>query len=600
MVTHRIGLDRAQTAIFCLEDFIADDNIVRVIDAFVDVLDLADMGFSHVKTQKTGAPPYHPALLLRIYLYGYLNRVRSSRKLEAECNRNLEMKWLCNSQIPCYHTIATFRTFKQDIFDENEVEKKDEKKVEKKKIGEINHSKALKEVFRALNRFLNGEDLFGKETVATDGTKIRAQNAKKKNYTLDKINKKIELGDAEINKFLTEIEKNDSTEEQNIEISTTKQDLQEKLEELQKWNTRYKGYKAELLRRQEIDPEITQISLTDPDARSIVLNNSGHSEVAFNIVTTVDEKHCLIADFDTHNVKDTSLLAQSLIACKAEFDNDFDPNLHKNNENEEEIDLKTKLNAQKTLNGLADKGFHTADQLHECSQNGIVTYVAVPQPAYSGKDADFTINNFIYDEKQDIYTCPNKKTATTNGQFYDKKDRRGQVQNRFKRYKVAWEHCQNCPFKEKCLSKSSIETSHGRPIERIENQTAADENKKRIATKEGKALYKRRQAIVEHPFGIIKRQWDCSYTLVRGLEKVNGEFAIVFTCYNLRRAVSLLTVKTLLNKLKAMPKPCFDIFLRLFTPFPKHTFLLLKYLPYFCQSYAKGFSREHNLHPSLV
>jgi radical SAM protein with 4Fe4S-binding SPASM domain len=586
MVTHRIGLDRAQTAIFCLEDFIGEDNIVRVIDAFVDVLDLAAMGFSHVKTQKTGAPPYHPALLLRIYLYGYLNRVRSSRKLEAECTRNLEMKWLCNSQVPCYHTIATFRTLKQDILDDKN-----------EKIGEINHRKSLKEVFRALNRFLNGQELFGKETVATDGTKIRAQNAKKKNYTLDKLNKKIELGDTEINKFLKEIDQNDSQEEQNIEVLTQKHDLQEKLEELQKWNTRYKELKDELLKRQEIDPDVTQISLTDPDARSIVLNNSGHSEVAFNIVTTVDDKHCLIADFDTHNVKDTTLLAQSVIATKAEFDNDFDADLYKNEENEEIIDLKTTLNADTSINGLADKGFHTADQLQECTENGIVTYVAVPQPAYSGKDADFTVANFVYDKKQDIYTCPNQKTATTNGAFYDKKDRKGQVQNRFKRYKVAWEHCQNCPFIDKCLSKSNIETSHGRQIERLENQDAVDNNKKRLATIEGKALYKRRQAIVEHPFGVIKRQWDCSYTLVRGLEKVNGEFAIVFTCYNLRRAVSILTAKTLLDKLKAMPKPCFTSFYTLYHNFFEHIFLFSKYLTCFCNRSANAFSRTPKIAP---
>jgi transposase len=221
MVTHRFGIDRAQTTIFCLEDCIEQDNIVRVIDAFVDVLDLEDMGFAHIKPKNTGAPPYHPALLLRIYLYGYLNRVRSSRKLEKECKGNIEMKWLCNSQVPCYHTIATFRTFKKEIFDENGT-----------KINEINHRKALKEVFRALNRFLNGQDLFGKETLASDGTKIRAQNAKKKNFTLDKLNKKIEISEAEIDKFLKEIDENDAVEDKNTEIIEQQIDLKEKLQEL--------------------------------------------------------------------------------------------------------------------------------------------------------------------------------------------------------------------------------------------------------------------------------------------------------------------------------------------------------------------------------
>jgi hypothetical protein len=161
------------------------------------------------------------------------------------------------------------------------------------------------------------------------------------------------------------------------------------------------------------------------------------------------------------NVKDTNLLAQSLISCKAELDNNFDADFHKNDGNEEIIDLKTKLNNEKSINGLADKGFHTADQLHQCAQNGIITYVAVPKPAYSGKDADFTINNFNYNAEQDVYTCPNGKIATTNDAAYDKKNRKGVVQTQYKRYKVAWEHCQNCPFMEKCLSKSAIATRHG-------------------------------------------------------------------------------------------------------------------------------------------
>ena len=113
MSQHRIGIDRNQFQFSCLEDLIAEDNPVRVIDAFVDILDFKALGFAHLQPKKTGNPPYHPALMLRIYLYGYLNRVRSSRKLEAECTRNIEMQWLCNYQVPCYHTIATFRTYKE-------------------------------------------------------------------------------------------------------------------------------------------------------------------------------------------------------------------------------------------------------------------------------------------------------------------------------------------------------------------------------------------------------------------------------------------------------------------------------------------------------
>jgi transposase len=317
MVHHRKGNARNQMEFSCLDDLIASDNMVRVIDAFVDILDFNELGFAHIKPKKTGTPPYHPALLLRIYLYGYLNRVRTSRKLEKECVRNIEMQWLCEKQVPCYHTIETFRTFSTGV------------PSDKSDADSINHRKALKEVFRAFNRFLNGESLFGKETVATDGTKMRAQNAKKKNYTEDKLDKKIEISEASIAQYLDEMDEFDKMEHLTVEQEEQKKYVQTKLQEVKKWKDKFTAYKQELKQRQEIDPEITQISLTDPDARSIVLNNSGHSEVAYNVVTSVDEKHKLIAHFFADNVKDTSLLAPSLIATKAEFDNDFHPHLYK-------------------------------------------------------------------------------------------------------------------------------------------------------------------------------------------------------------------------------------------------------------------------------
>ena len=549
MLHHRKGEARNQITFSALEDLIAPDNLVRVVDAFVDILDFQTLGFAHIKTKQKGAPPYHPALMLRIYLYGYLNRVRSSRKLEKECQRNIEMQWLCERQVPCYHSIATFRTFKNED-------------------NSINHSKALKEVFRAFNRFLNGEDLFGKETVATDGSKFRAQNAKKKNYTADKLDKKIELAEASINQYLQDLDSFDALESSSIDHDDLKAFTQQKLLDAQSWKLKFEYYKQELNRRQELDPDVTQISLTDPDARSIVVNNSGHAEVSYNIVTAVDDKHKLIANFFTDNVKDTNLLAESLIAVKAEFDNDFDVDLHtlqaENTENTENtegvLDLKAKLNPNTTLNGLADKGFHTAAQIQECADNGIITYVAIPKHAYSGKDKEFTIEHFQYNQLDDTFSCPNKQTLTTNGVFYDKKNRRGQFILRFKRYNMSPKTCSQCPFAAKCLSKTAIKYRTSRQIERTESQNAVEDNKQRLATLDGKKQYLKRQAIVEHPFGIIKRQWATDYTLMRGMEKVNGEFAIVFTCFNIRRAMSILTVPVLLQRLKSLKSDLSGLF----------------------------------------
>lgn len=544
MVAHRSGIPRNQMNTYCLEDLIAEDNIVRAVDAFVDILDFQKLGFAHIQGKKTGAPAYHPGLMVRIYIYGYLNRIRSSRKLEKECERNIELQWLCNKLVPCYHSISTFRTYKETF-----------KNAETGETLTIDHRKALKEVFRSLNRFLNGEGLFGKETVATDGTKMRAQNAKKKNYTEEKLDKKIALSDANIAQYLDDLDQLDKTETLSDEQIALKEWTKNKLEDTKTWKDKFQNFKKELAERQAIDPDVTQISTTDPDARSIVVNNSGHADVSYNVVTAVDDKNCLITHFFTDNIKDTTLLADSLIATKAELDNDFAADLH-----DTAGDIESKLNPKTTINGLADKGFHAATQIHECAENGIITYVAIPKLAFSGKDKEFTIHNFIYNEKNDTYTCPNDKTLTTNGVWYDKKNRRGIVVTRIKRYNTLPSTCATCPFAAKCLSKTAIKYRISRQLERAENQKAVQDNRNRMETVKGKEVYKRRQAIVEHPFGIIKRQWATDFTLLRGLEKVNAEFAIVFSCYNLRPAVSILGVKTLIEKLKAAKNNAGDSF----------------------------------------
>jgi transposase len=561
MIGHKIGIDRFQMQFNALEDLIAGDNLVRVVDAFVDSLDLKTFGFHHVETKNIGASAYHPSILLKLYFYGYFNRIRSSRMLEKECLRNIEMQWLINGLTPSYHTIATFRTFKNDEI-------------------KINHRKALKQVFRAFNRFLNGEELFGKETAATDGTKIRAQNGRKKNFTEDKIKKKLLLADTDIDKYLNELDKIDESE-----INTPDaQAVLGYLAEAKARKEKYEALKTELKRRQAIDPTITQISKTDPEARSMVLNNSGHSEIAFNVVSVVDAKNCLIAHFSVENEKDTNLLASSLMATKAEFDNDFAADLYPSDYRNSELielnkelntaitneltelnaetitnliefdingfDIRAKLNVETTLKGLADKGFRDGRELQTCKEHNIITYVPPIERAFSGKDSDFTKDKFTYDKTEDTYTCPEGNKLVSKGTLHHKKDRHGVVTNQYQLYRAQFKDCQNCPFNDVCLSKSQLDQRHGRTIERSEHEQAVEENDARYNTPEGKKVYKRRQAMVEHPFGTIKRSWGYSYTLLKGIEKVTAEFAFVATSYNLRRAVSILGVNALIMKLK--------------------------------------------------
>ena len=550
-----------------LEDQIAPDNPVRIIDAFVDMLDLKTFGFQHAQPKHRGAPGFHPSVLLKIYFYGYFNRIRSSRKLEKECGRNIEMRWLCEAQAPCYHTISTFRTYKEEAE------------------GGANHRRALKEVFRAFNRFLAGEDLFGKETVAVDGSKIRAQNARKKNYTEDKLNKKLELANGGIEEYLDKLDRVDSTENNELPVVEDKAALLKKLEELKERKTRYEGLQTELKKRQKEDPSATQISLTDPEARSIVVNNSGHAEVSYNIVTAVDDRHCLIANFSTENIKDDNLLAPPMLAVKAEFDTDFAADIKEN--------ISESLNPDAPLTALADKGFHTGPQLDERKENNIVTYVAIPQPGYSGKDKSFTKENFDYETDGDVYVCPAGEELKTNGIWYDKKDRRGQVANRFRRFIMAFNICQGCRFRHRCLGKTSLEQRHGRMLERSGHQQAVDGNRERMERPGGKEIYKRRQAIVEHPYGTVKRSWGYYYTLLKGKEKVTGEYALVFTSYNIRRAMTILGVQVLLAKLKGAKSLFLAVLEGFMRPVPS-CFYLERRVLLFCRCEINGPQRAGN------
>jgi transposase len=276
----KTGQSRIQFGLFAtpLEEMIADDNTVRVIDAYVDSLDLEKLGFKAVRENNMGASSYAPSVLLKIYFYGYFNRIRSSRKLMLECERNVEMMWLTNLQTPSYHTISTFRTYQE----------KDPK-------GKItyNHRTALVAVFRTFNKFLDQLGLFGKELFAVDGTKIAAQNSKKRHITEEKLKRKLDRVNQRIEEYLNELDNEDQESDLN---DVPKAAIQKALAEL---NNRKNDllYDQKLLKTaQAEDPRITQICLTDPDARMLPTNNEGMMQIAYNVQAAVDDKHCLIAD----------------------------------------------------------------------------------------------------------------------------------------------------------------------------------------------------------------------------------------------------------------------------------------------------------------
>ncbi|MEL6629312.1 MAG: IS1182 family transposase, partial [Bacteroidota bacterium] len=467
------------------ELMIASDNEVRVIKAFVDRLDLDDMGIVQVHSQ--GRSRYSSDVLLKIYLYGYLNGIRSSRKLEKACRVNIELMWLTGNLQPAYHTIADFRK---------------------------DHPDALKQVFRTFTLLLKDWELLGLETVAVDGTKIRGQNAMKRNFNKKKIKQQLDRIDAQIEEAIQEWEEADE------QIQQEKRPAVDEL--LKKLDGRRKNY--ERLDQSLDESGETQISLTDPDTRALPLHRN-IVEVGYNVQQVVDDKHNLIVHQEVTNKGDINALGDLAVDTCNELG----------------------LTQEHKISALADKGYHNAAELDYCQQNNIETLVAERKQSSGQKEVGFRKEDFVYQSDEDAYICPSGEELTTNGQLYKKpsSSRRGHTAYRFRRYTTSSTICHACALKDKCLSASALQQRHARGIERNEFADALDRNKERLHARP--ELYKRRQAIVEHPFGTIKRSWGYTYTLLKGLEKVGGEWSLIATCYNLRRSMSIVGVPLLLE-----------------------------------------------------
>ena len=476
------GIPREQMWMISLDMEIGADSVARLIDLFVDHLDVEALGFTKTKAKKEGCPIYQASVLLKLYYYGYFNRIRSSRRLAAECCRNVELWWLMHQLKPGYHTIADFRK---------------------------DNPKALKDSFKMFVSFLKGEDLLGGELVAIDGTKIRAQNSKSNNYNEGKLKKHLEYIEEKAESYIQELEQCDAEEDKQAAAELNKKQIAEKLVKLKERKTKYEGLEKTLKESGE-----KQISTVDADSRSLPVKDR-ITEVCYNVQAANDSKYSLVVDFDTINEGDQGQL--STMAGKA----------------------KDILEVEQ-LTVLLDKGYHSGKELKAAKENNITTVVAYPQPRDRSDKIDpaYYTDKFIYDKQRDTYTCPAGCELSTNGKEYikGKKDRTSYT---VKTYSTTT--CLTCPFKNSCT------TSKYRKIERSEYQDIIDENNKRVD--ENWDLYKRRPLISEHVFGTVKRGWGYSYTLLKGLKKVNGEMAIIFTMYNLRRAMSILGVDELKRRL---------------------------------------------------
>lgn len=482
--------DRNQMSMSSINSIISADNEVRVIDAFVDALNLKQLGFSHTVHKSEGRPPYHPKVFLNLYIYGYMNRVRSSRRLERECERNIEVQWLLGELKPNYHSIADFRKV---------------------------HAKQFKSVFKMFVMFLNESDLLGKTLVGVDGSKFRAVNSKKNNYNEKKIERHLTYIDNKAAEYLEQLDAMDKEEGKSSERLICKRDIKKKLKQLKERRINY-----EAIQKQVEQSNDGQVSTTDTESKALIINKN-IVEVAYNAQIVVDAQNNLLIHYEATNKNDSKALAKA--ACEA----------------------KIVLQA-KEITVLADKGYHNGEQIEKCEKENITTVVAYrEQPSVKHLDEKYLVENFQYNKKDDTYTCPQGHTLKTNGTWYNKNHRSEKRKaggiTEVKHYKTP--HCKNCPVLNQCTKNTR---GRGRVVERSKYQDYVDRNNHRVNTQ--RELYNKRQQICEHPFGTIKRGWGYTYTLLKGLKKVDGEMGIIFTCYNLRRIISIMGVEKLLKKLK--------------------------------------------------
>jgi transposase len=474
---HITGHDRSQTLLLpeSLDDYVGPDNPVRFIDAFVDGLDLAVAGFADVEPKETGRPGYAPADLLKLYIYGYLNRVRSSRRLEAETHRNIEVIWLLRHLKPDFKTIADFRS---------------------------HNCHAFRQVFRRFVLLCRDLDLFGRELLAVDGTRIKAVNNKDRNFTHASLAKFIKTADATIDDYLQRLDRGDAMERGTG--GSRVRNLPEKIAALQKRREHYKSMLAELERNGE-----SQISLTDPDSRAMAAHT--RVGVGYNVQIAVDAKHKLIVEQQvTNQVVDMGLLTETATAAK-------------------------EVLGVEQIAAVADRGYLKIEDIEACETAGIDPYVPRPQRGPSVREGLFRKDEFRYDPVSDSYLCPADHVLRP----YSSSLLRGLKKINYAN-KAA---CPDCPIRSQCTRNSF------RMVSRLENEAVLDRMDARM-TQHPDILQQRRE-IVEHPFGSIKQWMNQGAFLMRRLRKVRAEFSLTALAYNLRRVLNIVEFPTLMAALRA-------------------------------------------------
>jgi transposase len=477
------GEDRSQSTLFPerLDDYIAEDNAIRVVDAFVDGLDLQLLGFERAEPSATGRPGYHPSVLLKIYIYGYLNRIQTSRRLERESQRNVELIWLTRRLMPDFKTIADFRK---------------------------DNRKAIRGVCREFVELCREYDLYSRTLVAIDGSKFKAVNSRDKNFTRKSVARRIKKTEANIERYLAKLDAADQEEPEIREITTKELNekiasMQEKLAELN-----------ERAREVEASPD-KQVSVTDPDARSM-MKPGGGSVVGYNVQTAVDSKHHLIPYHEvTSETSDRGQLAGVAGKAKAASRGEDDDNTQ-------------------AFTVVADPGYYKGEEIAACYRGGI--RALVPRRDTSGKRdrGEFPRSEFIYDADKDEYVCPAGERAVYR--FTSK-----EAGKEIRRY---WSSaCPRCALKPKCTRGKNRRISRSADEPWLE-QAQAD-------LKQNPDAMRARKKLVEHPYGTIKHWMGSTHFLMKRLPNVRAEMSLHVLAWNMKRAISVLGVPAILEKLES-------------------------------------------------
>lgn len=470
------GVGREQGLLFPdhLEDFVDENNPVRAVDAFVEALDLFGLGFGDAAM--TGRPGYHPSVLLKIYVYGYLNRIQSSRRLALEAGRNVEVIWLTGRLAPDFKTIADFRR---------------------------DNSKAIGKVCSQFVMLCRQVGLLDGSVVAIDGSKFKAVNNRDKNFTPAKVARRMANIEASIERYLSKLDAADRNEPVLPAAKVAR--LQERIIKLKEQMVALKAIDIEVQKAPD-----TQISLTDPDARS--MRHRGGGIVGYNVQTAVDaEHHLIVAHEVTSSGSDRGQLVK--MASKARLA-----------VGSEEITI------------VADRGYYSGEQLLECASNGITAYVPKPLTSSGTKRGFFIKQDFTYDAKNDIYVCPAGQQLTKGAH---RSDRQSTEVNFYRNLTT----CPDCPLKSRCTTEKL------RRIRRWEHEDVLDDIERRLEEKPDAMAIRR--STVEHPFGTLKAWMGYTHFLTRTREKVSTEMSLHVLADNFKRVLNIIGIGALMTALRA-------------------------------------------------